>query len=364
MKISWIIKVTENCNLKCKYCYIYNLNTDIPSSKIIDIKTIEKLFLENIRLFNDIDCIWHGGEPLLANIEFFEEILNLQEFFNKRKLVNFVNKIQTNATLIDNAWINLFKKGSFGIGISIDGYEKIHNTNRLFRNSQEGSFIKTYEGIKLIQKNALNFGTLSVITKNSLNHEKELFEFFITNGIKKVDFLPLRSNIVNKSLRIDDESLSSGEYAKFINNFFDIWIKYNDPDFHIRIIEDTLMALLGGRPSLCRLNSTCQNYFTLSPSGDIFPCDKYYLNEKFIFGNILDGGFDKMLKNNSRKFFLNFLESIKDDCANCDFYKVCNGGCSFDHFHPLLKLYFSKKNCKDNKEIFSHFNKFLKSNYN
>jgi uncharacterized protein len=66
-----------------------------------------------------VNFIWHGGEPLLLGRDFFRKALSLQEkFLQPRRYV--LNSIQTNGTLIDEAWCEFFGRNKFTVGISID----------------------------------------------------------------------------------------------------------------------------------------------------------------------------------------------------------------------------------------------------
>ena len=59
------IKVTNECNLKCPFCYSPNIKSKLTYS------VVEKY----IRSLNISDIIFHGGEPLL-NIDLIEEIID------------------------------------------------------------------------------------------------------------------------------------------------------------------------------------------------------------------------------------------------------------------------------------------------
>lgn len=77
----FIIKVTHSCNLKCKYCYdnLSDSNINIISMDLLNNMII---WISNFCKEKDIEFakfVWHGGESLLANIHFFEEVIKLQK---------------------------------------------------------------------------------------------------------------------------------------------------------------------------------------------------------------------------------------------------------------------------------------------
>jgi len=62
---------------------------------------------------------WHGGEPLLAGIPFFEKIIEFQNKHCKKGQL-ILNTVQTNGTLINEKWTDFFRAHNFRIGISVE----------------------------------------------------------------------------------------------------------------------------------------------------------------------------------------------------------------------------------------------------
>jgi uncharacterized protein len=118
---------------------------EIMSEEILErtIKEIATLQLERVE-FN-----WHGGEPLIAGIDFYKKAKNLQQKYIGIN-TKIKNSIQTNGTLITEEWANFFIDHDFGVGISIDGPKKIHDSNRFYK-SGEGSFSSVMRGIITLQ---------------------------------------------------------------------------------------------------------------------------------------------------------------------------------------------------------------------
>ena len=78
---------------------------------------------------DDVEFIWHGGEPLLAGKNFYRKVSSLQEkWLSKGKRIT--NFLQTNGTLVDESWASLFASIGFTIGVSLDAPEAFHNKFR------------------------------------------------------------------------------------------------------------------------------------------------------------------------------------------------------------------------------------------
>ena len=66
----------------------------------------------------EINFVWQGGEPLLAGLRFYQKALALQQRYASAG-VTISNSLQTNATLINDAWCRLFREHHFTVGVSL-----------------------------------------------------------------------------------------------------------------------------------------------------------------------------------------------------------------------------------------------------
>ena len=89
MKInSIVLKTASLCNLNCSYCYVYNKGDDtyknmpkIFAKSLIPIllkRILEYMEKKDLKKYN---IIFHGGEPLLAGIEYYKYFISVEVFF-------------------------------------------------------------------------------------------------------------------------------------------------------------------------------------------------------------------------------------------------------------------------------------------
>jgi len=139
-----ILPVSTNCNMRCSYCYCDHGQDGI--NKIMSYKMLEiiiKKFAETYPSF--ISFCWHGGEPLMAGLDFFQHVCKIQDKYQKESQV-IENRIQTNGTLITEGVASFFNDKKFKIGISIDGPKYINDACRKMNNDTD-SFEHIYVGI-------------------------------------------------------------------------------------------------------------------------------------------------------------------------------------------------------------------------
>lgn len=147
--------VTEDCNLRCKYCYV----THKTKGKRLDIETAKKfidyiLTTEQIVKPEAVVLDFIGGEPLLE-AELIEEICDYFKIRAYEEGVswywNYRINISTNGINYDDEKVQrLIKKNEdkISIGITIDGTKEKHDLQRVFPDGS-GSYNAVYRNIKL-----------------------------------------------------------------------------------------------------------------------------------------------------------------------------------------------------------------------
>lgn len=110
-----LIKPYLGCNLRCKYCYEGVYRKKHKPEKNYNLEAI----LKRMEEFKNYDMALHGGEILCLPKKDVEAML--------KKMYELKGKssIQTNATLIDDEWIEIFKKYKTNVGVSWDGPDEL-----------------------------------------------------------------------------------------------------------------------------------------------------------------------------------------------------------------------------------------------
>ena len=169
-----IIKVVGNsCNLACDYCFYGG--KEKPPLRVISDELIESFIAQFMEMFSGrIRFVWHGGEPLLAGIPFFERAISYENKYLKSG-DRIENLLQTNAVLINDSWAQFFKDNGFRIGVSLDGNQKSHD---LFRKNRDGrgSFQRTMRGIRTLKRFGIMPGIIQTLTRSNIANIEEDFQ--------------------------------------------------------------------------------------------------------------------------------------------------------------------------------------------
>ena len=106
--------VGSRCNLRCSYCYyldkscIYGGREPLMSLALLE-RCIRD-FCESCDL-PELTIEWHGGEPLLAGMDFFRSALAFERKYSRGRPVH--NTLQTNGTLLNAEWASFFHDNNF-----------------------------------------------------------------------------------------------------------------------------------------------------------------------------------------------------------------------------------------------------------
>lgn len=269
---------------------------------------------------------FQGGEPTLAGLDFFRRVVELQKKYNTRQ-IEIQNALQTNGVLLDDEWASFFAREKFLIGVSLDGYESLHNLHR--KDAQgEGTFSRVMRGLEALKRNRVEFNILTVVTAQTARHAKEAYAFFLRNGLVYQQYIACLDP-TGESGGAHSYSLTPELYAKFLKDLFDVW--YQDRaqgKFVYNRYFENLAAILLGRPvESCDLNGTCSIQYAIEGDGSVYPCDFYMLDE-YRIGNIHSDTLEEIDRNRDRIRFIQQSAVLPEQCKNCCWLRLCRGGCA------------------------------------
>jgi len=355
-----ILKPTLSCNFRCKYCY---LSEDTKTQNKFDVEFAKTLLLQvkDCLLKNKqrIEFLWHGGEPLMWGMDNYVEIF---AFIEKEFVgTDYRISIQTNLSLIDNDFIDLFLKYNVSVGFSLDGIKEIHDCQRV-DSKGNGTFDTIMEKVTLCKQRKLNLGCIVVASKKHLGHIPELYKFMCDN---KIGFkLNPLFNSGEAKKNIDDFGLTPNEYAKLSIELFDLWFYDTENKNYNSKFIDVASSLITRKTSLCSFGKNCQdNFLCVAPNCDVVPCGRFCDSEliNFSYGNLLKESLEEILSKRKLSDAYNRNKYIEaGNCKKCRFFDICHGGCLHDGFISGGNFKTKTFLCGAYKKIFSHIERRLR----
>jgi uncharacterized protein len=301
-----------------------------------------------------VEFIWHGGEPLLAGLDFYRKAVEFQYLW-RQKGKDIVNFLQTNATLINSEWARFFAENNFFVGVSIDGPENLHNQVRFYP-SGKGSYSDVVKGINLLRKANVFNGIICDISTINYKFPEKLFNFFIEQKIKKLKFARVRNiGYCAKDLPL---FISPSQYADFMISIFDLWIELDDEDVEIRDIQSVVNVMLGGKGRECVYMGRCGQFVTVYKDGSICACDSFSRADDMCFGNVSDNLSNIENSINLVNFRKEF-DGYKKYCGECEWFFVCQGGCARDWREFGSNKPFTEV-CESRQRYFAHISDRLR----
>ncbi len=139
---------TEQCNLRCTYCYeafeLGHMETGVVTA-------IKRLIAHRAPELRTLSVDWFGGEPLLA-MDVIEQVSGLaQEMADARPELEYKSSITTNGVLLTSEYAQrLSAVGVRHLHVSLDGPDGIHDRTRMLRGGR-GTFRRIEQNLLAIR---------------------------------------------------------------------------------------------------------------------------------------------------------------------------------------------------------------------
>ena len=217
---AWL-EITEACNLKCIHCYGQFGYPKIDKKEILTTQEWKGI-IDRLINFGCRNIQLIGGEPMVHKD--FYEILEYAHKQGMKKIDVF-----TNATLIDEKSIKIFKKTNANVRVSVYGHNaKVHETIT----KQKGSFENNKKGLELLKRNNVPTTIAVVLMKENEKYIDEIRKYIINLGHKYNGYDVIRPSCITekKDHSITNVELLNSRYntkpefwtskKAFLNNYF------------------------------------------------------------------------------------------------------------------------------------------------
>lgn len=280
--INLLIKPTEMCNMRCKYCfheksgYIKGVMSEDIFDRILHLVSKD---------YSTLNIIWHGWEPLMVPFHFFEYAYKQCEKSN--------------------------------LGISFDG---------TVNEKQRGNTREVIFNINKMHDYGFIPAAIMVVTRNNIDRLIGEYEYFKSLNIA-VKFNPMFCD--GAGIKYPELEVPVNEYISRFTDFFMYWLFDNKCNINMITCHELVKLILYRNAGVCTFNSCLGKWGCIDWKGDIYPCDRLCA-EKYKLANVYE--IDSILDIYKSKVFYNLVQSAvlrrkqcKDDCK---YYDMCYGGCN------------------------------------
>lgn len=343
--------VGSRCNLHCSYCYYLDKSSIYGGREpVMDIPLLETClrdFCESCDL-PELTVEWHGGEPLLAGLDWFRTALAIERRYSGGRPVH--NTLQTNGTLLTPDWAVFFKDNDFLIGLSLDGPEDVHDAFRRTGGAGGPTFGAVMHGLETLLRYGVEFNTLTTISKASEGRGGDVYRFLKSVGSRYMQFMPVYEHLredrgmtlvaspSEPGSRLAPWSVSPVAFGQYLCDIFDLWVRQDVGSCYVLTFDAALSSWCGVRPGICTFCDSCGGNLTIEHNGDIYPCD-HFVYPEYRLGNVRNISLrDAATSTRQMNFGLAKRNSLPEQCLRCTWRPACNGGCPKHRFSRLNSL--------------------------
>lgn len=314
------------CNLRCEYCYYLEKKELYPDEKkfMMSDMLLERFIQQYIesQTTTEITFTWHGGETLMRDIHFYEKALELQKRYACGRTI--INTLQTNGTLLNDAWCKFFQENNFLIGISLDGPQQFHDKYRKKANGQP-SFNLVMQGINLLKKHKVEFNVLAVVNDYNIDYPLEFYNFFKDIECQFIQFTPIVEVLPDGT--IAPWSVDAEKWGDFLIAIFDEWVKQDVGQYYVQYFDSALANWYGEQPGICIFTKHCGHAGVMEFNGDVYSCD-HLVYPEYKLGNIHAKTLTEMMYSKQQlKFGTNKYDKLPKQCKQCKYEFACHGEC-------------------------------------
>ncbi|WP_307837779.1 cyclophane-forming radical SAM peptide maturase AmcB [Paractinoplanes rishiriensis] len=305
------------CNLDCSYCYLPFRQVD-KRMPVEVAAAVAELVAEWARS-GRFSVVWHGGEPLATGREHLAALL--APFGS-----GIEHHVQTNATLIDDAWCDFFIEHQVRVSVSVDGPEA-YNGERITRGGRP-AYDRIVRGIDTLRRRGIPFSALCVVGDPRPGVAAGLYDYFLDLGCDVLGInVEEREGVNTRANRHE-----AADVTAFWSELVAAWRR--EPRIHLREVEWSLRyvaAVLDGTaddllprrldpiPTIAYDGSVV----LLSPELAGFHDPRY---GDFSSGNVLERPLGEILAGAAATpWIAEFLDGVQACRQSCPYFGFCGG---------------------------------------
>ncbi len=321
------LHISHDCNLRCKYCFASTGDFG-KGRKLMPFevgKAAIDFLLEKSVGRENLEVDFFGGEPLM-NFDVVKQIVEYARSKEEEYHKNFRFTITTNGMLLDDDTIDYINKEMYNVVLSIDGRKEVNDRMRV-RVDGSGCYDRILPKFKKLVdgRGDKEYYVRGTYTKYNLDFSEDVMHLYEA-GFDEISVEPVIES-PEEAYAITEEDLDQiyAEYDKLVDRIGAI----RKSGKHINFFH--FMIDLDQGPCVIKRLRGCgsgNEYVSITPDGDIYPCHQFVGHDEYKMGNIEEGTFN----NDIKKEFAGCHVYSKPACQECWARFYCSGGCNANNF--------------------------------
>lgn len=326
------------CNLDCRYCFYLEKESLYPGDRFRMSDEVMSAYITQLldaHVTPEVTVAWQGGEPTLMGLDFFRRAVATAEHV-KRPGVRLQHTIQTNGTLMDDAWGEFLAERRFLVGVSLDGPARLHDTYRTDKRGRP-TFDRVVAGLRTLRRHGVDVNVLCTVNAANADHPVEVYRCLRDDcGAEYIQFIPVVEPVAGPGptgrAEVSDQSVPPEGWGSFLIAVFDEWVRRDVGRVFVVNFDVALAKWLDLPGGWCIFESTCGRALALEHNGDVYSCD-HFVDEDHRLGNITETPLVQLVaKPEQRRFGAAKRDGLPRYCRECPVLFACNGECPKNRF--------------------------------
>lgn len=323
--IDFWIHVTDDCNLKCRYCFVRikreHNDFDISNAQAL-IDLLNKL--KDKHKISKFIFRFSGGEPTLK-LELVKKLHLLISSFGKANNCQLTFCLYSNLTLLNQKILKFLTDHKFVLNVSLDGIGQYHDISRKTL-SGHATFNKVVSNIELARKAGITPNIMTVINNENIDGLKNLIKFNVESNLHCRYGLVHNEDLdYKKLLKIFLECKGFLEKHISTGYAFSKYFQLGDLKFDKKSIYNCGAGI---------------SSLLIHTDGSVYYCPQQ-IHASAPYSNIKETSdlYDFLLNNDFQG------QNLPEKCKICKYRLICNGGC------PLEREKWNESFCEFNMKI-------------
>ena len=321
------IHICHDCNFRCRYCFADEgaYHSKRESMSFETAKAAVDFLIANSGNRKVLEMDFFGGEPLM-NLEVLKKTVYYAKEEGAKHGKKFLFTTTTNALLLNDETIQFFNEEMENVVLSLDGRKEVHDAIRKSINGK-GTFDLIIDKIKkfISLRGEKSYYVRGTFTAKNLDFSKDVL-FIADQGVDSISMEPVVTEIPDLAITAEHIPAIEKEYETLCEEYLKRHFEGKGFNFFHFNVD------LEGGPCLSKRVSACgagNEYFSVVPNGDLYPCHQFASDENFRMGSVFEG----ITRPDIREQFATSCLFTRKKCENCFAKFICSGGCSANNYH-------------------------------